>query len=247
MNLLKSSNLVLNRLGGRPRIEDLLRKILFGQIFRLNSLNKVPIRFIYSKNLIQNGFFSLRFLFLGSLLVLLLLLLTGQAWALSTDREQPINIKADRLDVDDAKGLGIYRGNVVLTQGSARLNADVIRVYSNAQRELNRVEAMGKPAKFRQLMDETREEVTGQALEIIYRVAEEYVVFKGRAYFWKCGDEFSGNQIEYFAPQALVKASQSKQGDERVNVTLSPQSKEGENGSLPCLSRSTSPSAVQDK
>ncbi len=182
-----------------------------------------------------------------SLLVLILLLFMGQAWALSADREQPINIEADRLDVDDAKGLGVYRGNVVLTQGSARLNADVIRVYSNAQRELNRVEAIGKPAKFRQLMDETREEVTGQALEIIYRVAEEYVVFKGSAYFWKCGDEFAGNRIEYFAPQALVKASQSKQGDERVNVTLLPQSKEGENGSLPCMSRSTSPSAVQSK
>ncbi|NOY71091.1 MAG: lipopolysaccharide transport periplasmic protein LptA [Gammaproteobacteria bacterium] len=185
--------------------------------------------------------------FSSFLLILILLLFMGQAWALSTDREQPINIEADRLDVDDAKGFGVYRGNVVLTQGSARLNADVIRVYSNAQRELIRVEAMGKPAKFRQLMDETREEVTGQALEIIYRVSEEYVVLKGRAYFWKCGDEFSGNRIEYFAPQALVKASQSKQGNERVNVTLLPQSKKGENNSSTCMSRLTSPSATQRK
>lgn len=179
---------------------------------------------------------------LNRLLFCMLLLITGQVWALSTDREQPINIEADHLDVDEIKGMGVYRGNVVLIQGSAKLYADVLRVYSNAQRELTHVEAIGKPAKFRQLMDETFEEVTGEALEIIYRVTEEYVIFKGSAYFWKCGDEFSGNRVEYFASQALVKASQSKQGDERVNVTLLPRPADNAPPSPPCVSSSLSAS-----
>jgi len=166
----------------------------------------------------------------------LILLMAGPAYALSTDKEQPINIKADRLDIDEAKGISVYRGNVVLIQGSAKLYADVLRVYSNAQRELSHIEAMGKPAKFRQLMDETHEEVTGEALEIIYQVTKEYVVFKGSAYFWKCGDEFSGNEVEYFAPQNLVKARQSEQGDERVNVTLLPNSSENKKTPPPCVS-----------
>ena len=181
------------------------------------------------------------------LAILIMLLATSEAWALSTDREQPVNIEADRLDVDDAKGIGIYRGNVVLTQGSARLNADVLRVYTNAQRELSRVEAEGRPAKFRQLMDDTQQEVSGQALEITYQVAKEYVLFKGSAYFWKCGDEFSGNRVEYFAPQALVKASQSKQGNERVNVTLLPHRQEEGKTSPPCAPLAITPSASQEK
>jgi len=176
------------------------------------------------------------FVLLSHLVFFMLLLIAGQAWALSTDREQPINIKSDHLDADETKGVSIYRGHVVLTQGSARLNADVLRVYSNAQRELSHIEATGKPAKFRQLMDETHEEVTGEALEIIYRAAEEYVLFKGRAHFWKCGDEFSGNKVEYFARQALVKASQSEQGDERVNVTLLPSSSANKKTPPPCVS-----------
>ncbi len=177
------------------------------------------------------------FVLLSRLVFFMLLLIAGPAWALSTDREQPTNIKSDHLDMDEIKGVSIYRGNVVLTQGSARLNADELRVYNNAQRELSHVEATGKPAKFRQLMDGTHEEVTGEALEIIYRVAEEYILFKGRAYFWKCGDEFSGNKVEYFAPQALVKASQSEQGDERVNVTLLPHSSsENKKTPPPCVS-----------
>jgi lipopolysaccharide export system protein LptA len=38
--------------------------------------------------------------------------------ALSSDREQPINLEADAADIDDLKGISIYTGNVVLTQGS---------------------------------------------------------------------------------------------------------------------------------
>ncbi|MYZ47638.1 LptA/OstA family protein [Propylenella binzhouense] len=54
----------------------------------------------------------------------------GEAFTgLSTDSDQPIQIEADQLEVQDAKKLAIYRGNVRVLQGNTVLKTAELRVY----------------------------------------------------------------------------------------------------------------------
>ncbi len=166
--------------------------------------------------------------------IILTIVFSGKAIALSSDREQPVKIEADRLDVDDVQGISTYRGNVIVTQGSLTLKADVIVIRTTKRRALNRIEASGNPALFSQLMDETGAQLRGQAQRIEYDVSDEYVLFNGLAHFWHCGDEFSGNRVEYFAKQELVKASKATSGEERVHVVLQPRPENSDQGERPC-------------
>ena len=148
------------------------------------------------------------------------LLLVGDAAALSTDREQPIRIEADQLDVDDLNGISIYRGNVRFIQGSVLINAEEVQVFTDKDRQLKRIEANGEPATFQQRLDSDNKLVQGQSKIIKYSADNDHVRFIDDAHFWQEGDEFAGSEIEYFMQQEMVKASKSE--SERVQVILQP-------------------------
>ena len=44
---------------------------------------------------------------------------------LSTDRNQPIDIQADKLDINDKQHISIYQGHVVMRQGSLHIRVRV--------------------------------------------------------------------------------------------------------------------------
>ena len=50
------------------------------------------------------------------LLFALLLLVPTLALALESDKDQPIQIEADSVDIDEGKNTSTYKGNVELTQ-----------------------------------------------------------------------------------------------------------------------------------
>ena len=58
------------------------------------------------------------------MLFAMLLLATFSAHAEKADRDQPIDLEADTLTTNDAKKTSTYTGNVILTQGTLRINAD---------------------------------------------------------------------------------------------------------------------------
>jgi lipopolysaccharide export system protein LptA len=149
----------------------------------------------------------------------------GQVLAQESDRDQPITIEADRVDVDEAKGTSVYKGNVIFRQGTIELLADELALRTTPQRELESAKAVGKPARFKQNAPEG--EIRGHAQEITYQVATDYLLFAGDAYFSQCRDEVSGNLVEYFGQQGLVKARKSEGGPGRVQVILQPR-EEGE-------------------
>ena len=114
-------------------------------------------------------------------LVLLLcgLLAAGGAWALKTDKNQPINVRADHGDFksdpnNNSNGTGIYTGHVVITQGSIQLTADkaVLHVVNN---ELDTADVTGNPATFEQQPDKG-EMMQGTAQEITYNASNNEVV-----------------------------------------------------------------------
>jgi lipopolysaccharide export system protein LptA len=107
------------------------------------------------------------------------LLAAAPAWALKTDKNQPINVRADHGDFrsdpkNNNNGTGIYTGHVIITQGSIVLTADkaVLKVVNN---ELDSADVTGVPATFVQQPDDGQP-MHGEAQEITYDAGRNEIV-----------------------------------------------------------------------
>lgn len=169
--------------------------------------------------------------FSKALLLLAVAVAAGPVLALQNDRDQPIQIEADRLDVDDARGISVYRGNVRYVQGTIVLTADEVRLFTNAKREVESVVADGNPATFEQRLERNQQLVKGRAQHMEYRAIEQYLMMSGSANVSQCGNEFSGSVLEYFVGNETVRASKDKDSGERVQVVIQPR---GEGATDPC-------------
>lgn len=99
----------------------------------------------------------------------------GRAWALSSDKDQPINIHADHGDFkadpnNTSNGTGVYTGHVVITQGSIVLHGDkaILHVVNN---DLSTADVTGNPVTFVQQPD-VGEPMHGESLELTYDAAK---------------------------------------------------------------------------
>ena len=157
-----------------------------------------------------------------SLLSLSLAAWAGGAGALPDDQNQPIEIEADGVELDDGRHLSIYSGNVELRQGSMRLWADKITVNHKASRQPSRIIAVGKPARFRQLTDQDGKEVEAKSLRMEYDASKEEVLLIDQAELTQGKDRFSSDRILYDRKKAVVKAGASAKGKQRVKISITP-------------------------
>ncbi len=155
------------------------------------------------------------------LLLLACLQLSWPALALTTDGSQPINIEADTADIDDKAGTTIYRGNVVVTQGSIRLTGDTVTIYSPG-RTLQKVTAQGNPAHFQQRPENKDEDMRAESRTMEYLVDTEKLILLDEARLWQGKDAISGNRIDYDIKADVGKASRGAGADERVKVVIQP-------------------------
>ncbi len=147
-----------------------------------------------------------------SLLVMMLPLL-----ALGADRAQPIHIQADRVEIDDQRGMSYYRGHVKVTQGSIVLEAEQVTLY-HPQRRLVRAVAEGHPARYRQRLKEGL--LRAEARRIDYRIKARRLILEGEARLWQRGNTFASERIEYDIAKDLVLARGRPKG--RVEVIIQP-------------------------
>ncbi|HFD92468.1 MAG TPA: lipopolysaccharide transport periplasmic protein LptA [Gammaproteobacteria bacterium] len=157
----------------------------------------------------------------------LCLLLPAAAFALPSDREEPIYIEADSVEIDDARGISIYRGNVRYTQGTTELTADEATVYSK-DRKLRKLVAKGRPAHYSTLPEGEQEKMAAEALTIIYLADQEVYEFHGQAHLWHEDNEFFGAFISYDAQNDRVNARKGERGEDRVRVIIMPEKKKRE-------------------
>ncbi|MDH5191933.1 MAG: lipopolysaccharide transport periplasmic protein LptA [Gammaproteobacteria bacterium] len=155
-------------------------------------------------------------------IILLLLSLPFTVMALSTDKQQPVNIEADWVDVNKQKGTSIYKGRVIITQGSIRIDSDVATVYRN-KNGIEKIIATGNPAKFRQRPDNETEDIRGEGKRLEYFSSIDKLHLYEKAVLWQYKDVFTGDHINYDTRQHVVRAT-GKPGDskERVRVTIQP-------------------------
>lgn len=142
--------------------------------------------------------------------------------ALSTDREQPIDIKADQLDIDDKKHISIYQGHVEMRQGSLHIKADKIVFHFNPQNELQRLEVQGAPATLEQLNNKN-EKLSGSAKNITYSDDLLLLKLQGKALFKTDSDTIESEWITVNTQTEALKAGGINASD-RVRMIIKPNS-----------------------
>ena len=151
---------------------------------------------------------------------LLLLLLPCQLWALASDRDQPIEIEADELEVREQEGISIYQGNVKLVQGSLEINADRVVIHFNEANELTLMEMTGTPATLRQL-DDNQQEMWGEAKQIDYTQSKSLLELRNSARLRQAGDIIESDLIRINTESSSLQAG-SMESDQRVKMLIQP-------------------------
>lgn len=147
-----------------------------------------------------------------------LLWLILSAPAPAQDREQPIRIQSDTATLDDQRGISVYRGNVIVTQGELVIHSDLLTVHTPG-RALTRMEAEGAPVRLRTVTEDGRE-VRAEARHMDYLADDRHVVLTGEVRIWQAEDEFRGERIVYNLERETLDASSGETG--RVEVIITP-------------------------
>jgi lipopolysaccharide export system protein LptA len=151
---------------------------------------------------------------------LLLLVLPFQLWALGSDRDQPIEVEADSLEVRETEKISIYEGNVSLVQGSLEIRSDRLVIHFNETNDPTLMQMTGAPAKFRQL-DDDQMEMKGQAIKINYTASQSSLELRGNARFSRAGDTIESDLIRIDTEGKGIRAG-SSDSDDRVKMLIQP-------------------------
>lgn len=154
-------------------------------------------------------------------LILIGLLLPAVCHGLSTDKDQPIHLEADSVEIDEASGVSVYQGNVIITQGSLKLWADKMWIH-RSNGVTKKIITQGNPTHFRQLMDDSQEEIRGSAKQAEFFLDSDELHLSQDAVLEQAQDRFQSDRIIYLRSKSQVKAGVSAQGKERVRVIIEP-------------------------
>lgn len=163
---------------------------------------------------------------LPALLLVIGLLIALPVLAASDDRNQPVNIEADKVTVNDRNKTHTFEGNVILTQGSLEIRGQRMVVIQGADGFQTGV-ATGSaehPATFRQRRAGTGDIVQGAAERIEYDTRAERARLFNHARVSAGGDVVTGDFIEYDAMTERYFASNTPEGEGggRVRAVIQP-------------------------
>jgi lipopolysaccharide export system protein LptA len=158
--------------------------------------------------------------------IMYILLCSSHAIALSGNNNEPIHIKADKAELNEANGTAIYQGDVLITQGATSLSAEKIIIFSKNQ-ALTKIEASGSPAHLKQAADEENPETEAFGNLIVYLHEQGTIEITQNAKLVQGPNQFQGNSITYNSKTRVVSASgtgQNGEKDGRVELIFHPQS-----------------------
>ena len=151
-------------------------------------------------------------------------------FAKSTDRDQPIHIKADNAEINDKTGVSTYRGKVEITQGSMILRGDIVVIHAPGNK-VEKVTAEGKLANYQQTTDDGHI-LYAEAEKMIYQRTDDTIELIRKAKLTEEENVFRSDRILYHIDKRLVDAGDPK-GGQRVNITIVPDSAVFENNAKP--------------
>ena len=158
----------------------------------------------------------------------------SQGFALSTDKNQDIEIESNSVYLDDTENLGIYSGNVVVLQGSIRITGDELTVFYSEENELDKIIIKGQPATFRQLPDNSNTYDEAEALVMEYHENDSMIILSNNARVRQGDRRLIADHIEYDTERSQVRAKggpaeSNVQEDSRVRLIIPGKKEENQN------------------
>lgn len=155
--------------------------------------------------------------------LLLASLFTLPAFALESDATEEITIQSDRAELDRKAGTAIYIGDVILEQGTLKITAERMTLFSNEQRELTKAVAIGQPAHFQQQMEGEKGLTKAQGNTITYLTTNKHVTLQDNAILEQEGNVFTGKTIIY----NMISESVSAKGGTQTGINTDGEQKPG--------------------
>lgn len=156
------------------------------------------------------------------------------AFALPSDRSQPISLVADKATYNDKSGLTTYVGNVIIEQGTMKLQADSVTAQLNSNKQISTVTALGRPARFQQKTDVKKGFAKGEAQKIVYSADTGIITLSGNAFVNQDGASVRGSTLRYSMNKGDIEAIGSSnssatstkptQNGGRVQIVIPPNS-----------------------
>jgi lipopolysaccharide export system protein LptA len=141
--------------------------------------------------------------------------------ALPSDRQQPIKIESDRAEQNEKKGTTTYEGSVIIRQGTIKINADKVTVFSDANK-VDRIVCEGKPAHYQQRRNPQDGLVLASASTIKYFLVNDKIALIKNASLEQKGTVITGEQIDYDLKAEVVKATAGRNTKERIQMVIPP-------------------------
>ncbi|RJX70635.1 lipopolysaccharide transport periplasmic protein LptA [Vibrio sinensis] len=159
---------------------------------------------------------------LSHLSLIACLFTSAQAFALSSDTEQPVYIDSDSQQLDMQSNKVTFLGDVKLKQGSINISADKVVVTRSAKDgSIQEIEGYGNLATFSQLTDDGKT-LYGEAKELYYKMADDQLTMIDKAMLSQDDSIIRGTKIRYkISSQKLI--ADGKQKGDRVSTVLQPQ------------------------
>jgi lipopolysaccharide export system protein LptA len=134
-------------------------------------------------------------------------------YSLESDADKPIEVSADSVVIDEIKGLSIFKGDAIITQGSLMLKAEIVELYTD-KKEVKKAIAKGSSnnrAYYKQNQPKQPRFVEATAITITYSLDKQYIYLRGDANLIQGFDSFSAGTLEYDIDNDKVIAEKSKQ------------------------------------
>lgn len=159
-----------------------------------------------------------------------LALATSTAWALQTDRQQPLEINADTTVGSLGDGRAELRGNVLIRQGTLLIRADLAEV-EKVEGKVREIILTGGPVLLEQEIEQ-QGRVEATAARIDYQVATGMVTLTGNADVNHPQYKVSGEMLEYDLNAQHFRGT-GTQDNGRIRIQLDPELMEDRGGNTP--------------
>jgi lipopolysaccharide export system protein LptA len=161
----------------------------------------------------------------AALVAVPVLLLAVPALAEQADSAKPTQIEANKMSADDARRTNTFEGNVIVTRGTLRIQADRIVVRQDKDGNQSAT-ATGNPVRFRQRQDPKPPEkegawMEGEAKRIELDDKAGRVELFESARVNRGGDEVAGDYILVDQKSDFFTVTPGK-GEGRVRATIQP-------------------------
>ena len=152
------------------------------------------------------------------------------ALAKTGDTDQPIHIESDQQSLDMQGNIVTFTGNVIVTQGTIKLNAEkVVVTRPGGEKGKEVIDGYGNPATFYQMQDNGKP-VKGRASQMYYELQNDFVVLTGNAFLEQVDSNIKGDKITYLVKEQKMQAF-SQGESKRVTTVLVPSQLQDKNGS----------------